>query len=112
MVIFLASALTTLPQLSSYRLKILTALSVRYPENTIEPLIERESSKLKDLVDWFTLALFGRHATVHEVTTWRTRCGIWLAATRKKPEPEPEPLTDGELVQEPESMSIVSGSGA
>ena len=63
---------------------------------------------------------------MHEVTTWRTRCGLWLAATRKEPDPDPEPtteqaeepaaeperatelerMTDKELVQKPESMSI------
>ncbi|KAJ2928019.1 hypothetical protein H1R20_g9074, partial [Candolleomyces eurysporus] len=129
MVVFPASALTTLPQLSPYRLKILTALSIRYPANTIRPSIETEPGKFKDLVDWFTLAMFGRHATVHEVTTWGTRCGVWLAATRKEPDPVPEPepapepetepetepelqplITEKELVQEPESMSIASGT--
>ncbi|KAJ2916967.1 hypothetical protein MD484_g3468, partial [Candolleomyces efflorescens] len=116
MVIFLASTWSTLPQLSAYRLKVLTSLSVRYSYNTIRPRLKTDPGLVKDLVDWFTLALFGRHATGHEVTTWGSRCGIWLAATRKESdfesevESEPEPILDKELVQEPEEMSILARS--
>ncbi|RXW24839.1 hypothetical protein EST38_g994 [Candolleomyces aberdarensis] len=84
MTLFLAPALVARPQLAPYRLKILTALWCRYGRRTLEDTDAPEKNvKHKELLEWFTLALFGRHATGHEATTWRTRCEVWLSATRK-----------------------------
>lgn len=87
--------------MAPYRLKILTALSAFYTINTIQ-LALTSPHLFKDLVDCFTLALFGRHATVHEVTTWRGRCEVWLADTRDRAEPVPEPEPGHEHEHEPQ----------
>lgn len=81
--LFLASAIVTRPKLAPYRFEILTALWCRYGSKSItpvhsEPLDKSVLKQPNDLVDWFTFALFGRHATVHEVRTWLRRCKVWL----------------------------------
>ncbi|RXW20538.1 hypothetical protein EST38_g5335 [Candolleomyces aberdarensis] len=73
MMLFLASALaSTAPVNDQYRYKILTGLWCCYGSKTLD------GSASETLVKWFTLALFGRHATTHEVTTWRSGCELWL----------------------------------
>ncbi|KAJ3524913.1 hypothetical protein NMY22_g10796 [Coprinellus aureogranulatus] len=60
-----ASAMMTRPELARYRFEISTALWCRYRTTSVEPNV---------LVNLFTLALFGQHATVLEVRTWLRRC--------------------------------------
>jgi hypothetical protein len=53
-----------------YRDEILTALWCRYGSKSLQSRSE--------LAEWFTYALFGRHATQHEVKVWNKRCKSWL----------------------------------
>jgi hypothetical protein len=74
MMLFLAHALVpTNPEYSQYRVKILTALWSRYGSKSLQ-----KNSAFDKLCKWFSLALFGRHATLHEATAWTTQCGLWL----------------------------------
>jgi hypothetical protein len=83
--LFAASALVTKPILrnSPFRFEILTALWCRYKTEDFD----REALADKDLIDWFTLGLFGRHTTVYEVETWTTGCQKWLGDEETEPEP-------------------------
>ena len=75
--LFVASALVTRPYLTAYRFEILTALWCRYkPKDFLN--VSKEAFQNKDLLDWFTFGLFGRHTTVSEVRTWREGCRNWL----------------------------------
>ncbi|KAJ2916979.1 hypothetical protein MD484_g3463, partial [Candolleomyces efflorescens] len=60
-----------------HRDEILTALWCRYGTKNLS----RKSSS--DLAEWFTFALFGRHATQYEVKVWNKRCRSWLGASPK-----------------------------
>jgi hypothetical protein len=75
--LFVASALVTRPYLTPYRFEILTALWCRYRPNDFLRLSEN-AFRHKDLLDWFTFGLFGRHTTESEVRTWRDGCRQWL----------------------------------
>ncbi|KAJ2929990.1 hypothetical protein H1R20_g7117, partial [Candolleomyces eurysporus] len=73
MMLFLASALaSTAPVNDQYRHKIFTGLWCCYGFKTLD------KSASETLFKWFTLALFGRHATKYEVTAWRSGCELWL----------------------------------
>jgi hypothetical protein len=73
MMLVLASALaSTAPVNDQYRHKILTGLWCCYGAKKLT------ESASKTLFQWFTLALFGRHATQHEVTAWSRGCELWL----------------------------------
>lgn len=77
--LLLASPMVTRPKLYAQRFQILTALWCRYRKNPFESSeFSLLNVKNKELVDWFTFALFGRHATVHEVPTWLERCATWM----------------------------------
>ncbi|RXW17402.1 hypothetical protein EST38_g8457 [Candolleomyces aberdarensis] len=70
--LFLAPALVARPQPASYRLKVLTALWLGYGQRTLEAGdVPEKTVENKELLEWFTLALFGRHVTEHEASTWR-----------------------------------------
>lgn len=81
--LFLGATMATRlkPADASHRFKILTALWCRYRSATIIPTPTQdgdETLEQNDLVAWFTLALFGRHARVDEVQEWLKRCDAWL----------------------------------
>ncbi|KAF6763752.1 armadillo-type protein [Ephemerocybe angulata] len=95
--LFLASAMVTRPKLAPQRYQILTALWCRYGSKALAYDADAKFLKNKELVDWFTFALFGRHATIHEVPTWTARSGIWLPVTVVPPTPEPTPLAASEI---------------
>lgn len=81
--IFLAAAMTTRvkPGNNHYRFEVLTALWCRYRSIAIAPPDSEQGGKVADqhdLVDWFTLALFGPHPEVKEVRKWLKRCQTWL----------------------------------
>ncbi|TEB39584.1 hypothetical protein FA13DRAFT_10714 [Coprinellus micaceus] len=76
--LFAASAMMTRPDFAPYRFKISTALCCRYGSDTAFQAPETAEGNQDALVEWFTLALFGRHATVREVEKWLERCGAWL----------------------------------
>jgi hypothetical protein len=56
----------------------------REQERKIEGNRYIESEELKKLLEWFALALFGRHVRAHEVQTWRTRCSTYLELKREE----------------------------
>lgn len=88
--LFVATAMATGPKLAQYRFELLAALWCRYRSASVTPThpVSRDKSvKQDDLVDWFTFALFGRHARVLEVRTWLKRSSEWLP---EEPEREPE----------------------
>ena len=92
LMLFLAPPLLTRPQLAPYKLKILTALWCRYasarhclslPTNDDAPVTMGEDKDGRDntrqtVLEWFTLALFGRHVMQHEAKIWRERCEGYL----------------------------------
>ncbi|RXW12735.1 hypothetical protein EST38_g13119 [Candolleomyces aberdarensis] len=92
LMLFLAPPLLTRPQLAPYKLEILTALWCRYasarhvlslPTNDDELVEMGEDRGDRDntrqtLLDWFTLALFGRHVIRHEADIWKERCEGYL----------------------------------
>jgi hypothetical protein len=75
--LLVASALVTRPILKNtpYRLEILTALWCRYKLKDV-PAAAFEH---KELMNWFTFGLFGRHTTRNEVDTWSKGCKEWLS---------------------------------
>ncbi|RXW24841.1 hypothetical protein EST38_g998 [Candolleomyces aberdarensis] len=94
LMLFLAPPLLTRPELAHYKLEILTALWCRYasgpnclsaPTSGDAPVKiegdeedeEREKARQK-LLEWSTLALFGRHVMEHEANTWKERCEGYL----------------------------------
>ncbi|KAJ3549204.1 hypothetical protein NMY22_g982 [Coprinellus aureogranulatus] len=96
--LLLASVIVTKPKTASYRFEILTALWCRYRDNPKNSASEGAGGapmkQEDDLVQWFTLALFGRHATVSEVRTWLKNCSEWL--------PNPKPASTGTVGQDGE----------
>jgi hypothetical protein len=80
MMLFLAhTLLSTNLDLTNYRHDILTALWCRYGSKmTLEP----NDEPIKQLAKWFTLALFGRHATTTEVKAWTERCESWFGEAK------------------------------
>ncbi|RXW11746.1 hypothetical protein EST38_g14109, partial [Candolleomyces aberdarensis] len=79
MMVVLAPALVTRPELAPYRLMIMTGLWCRYGQRTPgNDNVPENPADQKELLDWFKFALFGQHITVREAATWRTRYGIWL----------------------------------
>jgi hypothetical protein len=83
--LFLAPAMVTRPKLAPYRFEMLTALWCRYRSH---PIVSKEP---KELVDWFTFALFGRHATEYEVRAWLEKGQMWLEDEHADGEPSPPP---------------------
>ncbi|KAJ3521074.1 hypothetical protein NMY22_g12464 [Coprinellus aureogranulatus] len=99
-VLLLASALVTRPNLTRYRAEILAALSCHYESKPNVPIDQGSESQFvepKDLVDWFVLALFGRHATVREVVEWSGRCdAIWSLKEIRERKKAAEHTANGE----------------
>ncbi|KAJ2935951.1 hypothetical protein H1R20_g1142, partial [Candolleomyces eurysporus] len=95
MMVVLAPALVTRPELAPYRLVIMTGLWCRYGQRTLgNDNIPENPADQKELLDWFKFALFGHHITVREATTWLTRYAIWLPRVAGKKERDfPSPLT-------------------
>ncbi|RXW12175.1 hypothetical protein EST38_g13679 [Candolleomyces aberdarensis] len=95
MMVVLAPALVTRPELAPYRLVIMTGLWCRYGQRTPgNDNVPENPADQKELLDWFKFALFGQHITVREAATWRTRYGIWLPRVACKKERDlPPPLT-------------------
>ncbi|KAJ3538621.1 hypothetical protein NMY22_g5091 [Coprinellus aureogranulatus] len=87
-ILFLTSAMITRPNLAHYRFEILPALWCHYGRKSIIPVnhdTEGEVAEQNDLVVWFILALFGRHATDREVMEWSKRCkAIWGREDEKR----------------------------
>ncbi|KAJ2923558.1 hypothetical protein H1R20_g13540, partial [Candolleomyces eurysporus] len=84
--------LLTRPELAPYKLEILTALWCRYasarhflsllmnddaPVKIGEGKDDRGNTR-QTLLEWFTLALFGRHVIRHEADIWKERCEGYL----------------------------------
>ena len=130
--LFLAPAFVTRPQLTPSRWEILTTLWCIYTRKTLrmnddalgrleegtEPktTIEKEQTgdveeeqrtrdieenqredtekgqkrldvkESKKLLEWFALALFGRHVRLHEAQAWRERCGRYLEVKKGEDE--------------------------
>jgi hypothetical protein len=109
--LFAASAIVTRPALAQYRFKISAALWCRYGSKTVQTLDDEQDGEGKQpgkaLNDWFTLALFGRHATVREVRTWLGRCETWLKQSERTDDDEVSLLSSIEWeVTSPESAHI------
>ncbi|TEB39622.1 hypothetical protein FA13DRAFT_13731 [Coprinellus micaceus] len=104
--LLLASTIITRPNLAQYRFEILTALWCRYGTTVIAPYqvkthapeqgtatkpqpeiyLEPKDKATEQLVDWFEFAVFGKHATKHEVKKFLTRSAIWLPALTSESE--------------------------
>ncbi|KAF6763735.1 hypothetical protein DFP72DRAFT_482149 [Ephemerocybe angulata] len=87
--LLLASVIVTRPQSAQYRFEVLTALWCRYSSKSLQSDLYGSSIAVyKELLDLFTFALFGRHATEYEVSTWLVRCKAWLSGDSEDPEEE------------------------
>ena len=75
--LLVAHTIVSTQKQKQHRDEILTALWCRYGTKNLS----RKSSS--DLTEWFTFALFGRHATQYEVKVWNKRCRSWLGASPK-----------------------------
>ncbi|KAJ2933121.1 hypothetical protein H1R20_g3955, partial [Candolleomyces eurysporus] len=86
MMLFLAPPLLTRPELAPYKLEILIALWCRYADAQHFPSLVMNDAPVKigegkddsdntrqTLLEWFTLALFGRHVIQYEATIWKER---------------------------------------
>ncbi|KAF5338704.1 hypothetical protein D9611_013363 [Ephemerocybe angulata] len=116
--LLLASVIVTRPQFAQYRFEVLTALWCRYSSKSLQSDLYGSSIAVyKELLDLFTFALFGRHATEYEVSTWLVRCKAWLSGDSEDPEEEslegqpplPSDNVDNE-VPLPSGNSVKSGA--
>ena len=80
LVLLFASAIVTRTRHTLLQFRILSALWCFYGHK----ITEIDPTKHKEMINWFTYSLFGRHATPREVTIWTLRCQMPI------PPPEPE----------------------
>ncbi|KAF5324867.1 hypothetical protein D9611_004420 [Ephemerocybe angulata] len=73
--LLLAPVLATRVEFSRHQFELLRSLQHRYP--TL-PRMEPENKAKRIVTEWFTYALFGRHARKHEVDTWFSGSRQWL----------------------------------
>ncbi|KAF8993223.1 armadillo-type protein [Cyathus striatus] len=85
-IVILVSTLVKQPRLQHLQFQVVSALRYYYSEVAAEQI---SSSKFPDdLMRWFKLALFGRHATLSEVSTWNSLSSKWLPEVEASPAEE------------------------